>query len=286
MNSRLLLCAILLATFATERASAQCPVGNDLFQFPATEPPATPLTPPPGLADGPMAPGTVKPEVGKRPYSLFGRLDTVVDGVNRYCTAQLVEGTNILLTAAHCVRDNRSGKWVSDFRFWRASEVDKGEPLRKPLCIATKKDWVGPPPSSFGGNFFWPVDYAFIVLREPLDQHFLKLGIDAPDGPVAVFGYPVAIGSRKTLVRADGQLSKVPDFEMGSVEHGEPALRLGMSGGAWVRDLTEGDSGAGNIVVGHSTVAGANGTPALGGPRFTICAKELLEFVKTSCVQQ
>jgi hypothetical protein len=29
---------------------------------------------------------------------------------------------------------------VSDFRFWRAIEVEKGEPLRKPLCIAAKKD--------------------------------------------------------------------------------------------------------------------------------------------------
>jgi hypothetical protein len=108
------------------------------------------------------------------------------------------------------------------------------------------------------------------------------------DGPVSAFGYPVAIGSHKTLVRADGTLSKAfPNFEMGSVEHGEPGLGLGMSGGAWVVGLAEGDTDAGNSVVGLSTVTGsAGGTPLLGGPRFTICAKELLEFAKVSCSQQ
>jgi len=288
MRLRFLLCAILLTPLSPQYTHAQCLVGNDLFRFPDGEPPAAPLTPPAGLADGPTAPGTIKPDVTKRPYSLFGRLDTLVDGINRYCTAQLVEGTNILLTAAHCVRDNKSGKWVSDFRFSRAGDIDKTEPLRKPLCIATKKDWVGPLPAGFPGNFFWPADYAFVILREPLAQHFLKLGINAPDGPVAAFGYPVAIGSHKTLVRADGMLAEaVPGFAMGSVEHSEPALGLGMSGGAWMVGLAEGDTDAGNSVVGLSTVTGsAGGTPLLGGPRFTVCAKELLEFSKASCGPQ
>ena len=147
-----------------------------------------------------------------------------------------MEGTDILLTAAHCVRNNASGNWVLDFRFFRAGEIDKAEPLRRPLCIATKKDWVGPPPAGFPGNFFWAADYAFVILREPLAQHFLKLGIDAPDGPVSAFGYPAAIGSHKTLVRAGGGMlaEGVPGFAMGSVEHSELGLGLGMSGGAWV----------------------------------------------------
>jgi hypothetical protein len=281
MNYRVLVCMTLL-TLASEHALAQCP-GNDLFRFPDTDPPAGALTPPPGLADGPMAPGTIKPDIGKRPYSLFGRLDTLVDGINRYCTAQLVEGTNILLTAAHCVRDNKSGKWVSDFRFLRASAVEAGEPLRKPLCIATRKDWVGPPPAGFTGNFFWPADYAFVILREPLDQHFLKLGIDAPEGTVAAFGYPAAIGSRKSLVKADGDFFHVSTFDMGAVTRSDIAMSLGMSGGAWITGLTEADDSGGNVVIGLSTTAPPN---ALLGPRFTICAKELLEFVKATCAQQ
>jgi hypothetical protein len=281
MNYRVLTCIALL-TFASEHALAQCP-GNDMFRFPDADPPTGSLTPPPGLADGPMAPGTIKPDIGKRPYSLFGRLDTLVDGINRYCTAQLVEGTNILMTAAHCVRDNKSGKWLSDFRFLRASAVEAGEPLRKPLCIATRKDWVGPPPEGFAGNFFWPADYAFVILREPLDQHVLKLGIDAPEGPVTALGYPAAIDSRKSLVKADGDFLRVPGFDMGAVTRSDPALGLGMSGGAWVADLAEGEGNTGNVVIGHSTAAPPD---FVIGPRFTVCAKELLEFVKTACVQQ
>src|ERR1700730_4958318 len=114
-----LACALLVLGLTTERAHSQCTVGNDLFRFPATDPPTIPLTSPPGLTERTAAPGTMRPDVAKRPYSLFGRLDTLVDGINRYCTTQLVEGTNILLTAAHCVRDHLSGTWVSDFRFWR-----------------------------------------------------------------------------------------------------------------------------------------------------------------------
>jgi hypothetical protein len=39
-----------------------------------------------------------------------------------------------------------------------------------------------------------------------------------------------AIGSHKILVKVDGQIAKVPDLEMGEVQHSDPALRLGMSG--------------------------------------------------------
>jgi len=185
------------------------------------------------------------------------------------------------------VRDNKNGGWVSDFRFWRGAEVEKSQPLRKPLCIATKKNWVGPPPPEFGGNFFWPADYAFIVLREPLGEHFLKLGSDMTKGTVAAFGYPVGVNSRKTLVKTDGQLSKEPDFALGVVEHSDAALALGMSGGAWVADLKEDGGTAGNSVVGLSTTTGvSNGKPLPVGPQFTICTKELLDFVKMSCDQQ
>ena len=287
MLLRSCLCALLLVISAADRAFAQCTVGNDLFRFPTTDPPAGALAPPPGLSEGTPAPGTLRPDVTKRPYSLFGRLDTFVDGINRYCTTQLVEGTNILLTAAHCVRDHVSGNWVSDFRFWRSAEIDKAEPLRKPLCIATKKDWVGPPPSSFPGSFFWPSDYAFIVLNNPIDQKFLTVGIDAPNGTVSSFGYPVALGAHKTLIRVDGTLAKDSNFAMATVQHAEPTLRLGMSGGGWVANLTEQDGGSGNIVVGLSTTAGeADGNFFLAGPWFTACTKDLLNFVKASCGQQ
>jgi hypothetical protein len=51
-----------------QQAHAQCPVGNDLFHFPDTQPPTSALAPPTGLAEGPMAPATIKPDVSKRPY--------------------------------------------------------------------------------------------------------------------------------------------------------------------------------------------------------------------------
>lgn len=286
MHHKILLSVLLLIASTADPAHAQCAVGNDVFRFPAGDPPTTPLTPPPGLEEGTAAPGTMRPDVAKRPYSAFGRLDTVVDGVNRYCTAQLVEGTNILLTAAHCVRNNQNGNWVSDFRFWRAAGIDQSEPLRKPLCIATKKDWVGPPPANFPGRFFWPADYAFIVFREALGQQFFRLGVDAPNGTVSAFGYPVGLGSHKTLIRVDGRLEKERDFAMAAVEHTEPALGLGMSGGAWVAGLNEGEGGAGDVV-GLSTTSSTSGsTSFLGGPHFTVCAKELLEFVKAACAPQ
>ena len=286
MHLRHLACSLLVAAFASQGALAQCPVGNDLFRFPDAEPPTGPLKPPPGLADGAPGPGTTVPDPAKPPYSAFGRLDTLVEGVNRYCTAQLIEGTNVLLTAAHCVRDNATGNWVSDFRFWRAGKVETTEPLRKPLCIATKKDWVGVPPPPFG-RFFWPADYAFIVLREPLDGPFLKLGSDATAASVAAFGYPAAIGLRKALIKTQGQFAKDPDFALGVVQHADPALGLGMSGGAWVSELTEAGGGTANVVLGLSTtVPTASGAPQLMGPQFTVCAKELLDFARTACAQQ
>jgi V8-like Glu-specific endopeptidase len=59
------------------------------------------------LGDGLTARGAIKPDIGKRPIGFSAVSHTLVDGVNRCCAAQLVEGTRILLTAAHCVRGIR-----------------------------------------------------------------------------------------------------------------------------------------------------------------------------------
>lgn len=276
--------ALMLAV-STPTAFAQCKF--DLFRVPdAGLGVGAPLTPPPGSADGTLLKGATFPEVSKPPYNVFRRLDTLVNEKNRYCTAQFVGRGDILLTAAHCVRDNGNGAWVEDFQLRGLGTAENDDPLTNPKCIATPRGWVGRLPDGFDGRFFWPDDYALIVLSSTISEKFLQLrsNIEAP-ADVSAFGLPVGLGRHRKLVEITGGADREKDFTtMGLVTHKQPDAGLGVSGGAWITHLSPISDGISNSVVGlSSTVFEENGNFLLGGPYFDQCASEMMTFVQQEC---
>ncbi|MER8533357.1 serine protease [Mesorhizobium sp. M1005] len=275
----------LMLTMSMSVAFAQCDF--DLFRGPEAGLGAgAPLAEPPGGGDGNLVQGTIFPNILKSPYNVFRRLDTVVKGTTRYCTAQFVGRGDILLTAAHCVRDNGDGTWVGDFQLRDLGNAENEAPLTNPKCIATPRGWVEPLPEGFGGRFFWPDDYALVVLPSVTSDNFLQLGneIDAP-ADVFAYGLPVGLGHHRKLVEITGQAARDKDFAtLGVVTHKQPDAGLGMSGGAWVTRLGPVLDSTSNFVIGlSSTGSEEGGTFLLAGPYFDHCAVEMMKFIQQEC---
>ncbi|UFX12243.1 trypsin-like serine peptidase [Sinorhizobium meliloti] len=251
----------------------------DLFRVPETGLGiGVPLAAPPKVADGSLAEGSAFLEPGMFPVDRFATLDTLVDGVNRYCTAQSTEFSTVMLTAAHCVQDASSAKWVSDFQMRRIGEK---RPTTNPKCMVVPKAWVNKPADV---RFNWPADYAFVLMREQHSTSFFRLGDGTETRPVTAFGTPSLLGKHERLVAIPGLAEVDPEMTtFGTVRVIQEDATLGMSGGAWVTQDPGSKIGEG-VVIGLSTTSFSDaGVRRAAGPRFDHCASEMLEFLMKSC---
>jgi hypothetical protein len=152
----------------------QCAVSDDLFDWRKAGPPKPP---PPEKTVPPISPpkdnAATVADVTKTPFRSMGKFLSAVDNERRYCTAQYVESSDLLLTAAHCVR-NKNGVWLDQFEFTPSNTTKPEDVVRTALCFATKSNWVAP-------YWFWPADYAFVLLKNRGSQGFLRLGLDASE---------------------------------------------------------------------------------------------------------
>lgn len=258
----------------------------DLYQVKDAGLPAeTPLAKAPGSADGlPSGQGTLLPAANQAPYSAFRRLDSLVNGANRYCTAQFVD-RDMLLTAAHCVRDNGNGAWADIFELREIGAAD-AKPVSDPKCIVTPRGWVGKMPKPLGqSRFYWPDDYALVVLKQPMSDHVLNIGVGAEGTSVQAMGLPVEIGSHDKLIAAPGKLEIEPVHSgFGAAVALEKNATLGMSGGAWLVNPSATAQDGANMVVGLSTtISRDDNNVFFAGPRFEQCAIEMVAFVRSEC---
>ena len=142
---------------------------------------------PPGAriaAGGPVpgpTPGQSSPaNVAVLPHSMVGKLFFMVGTSPGYCTAQLIGDDDIVLTAAHCVRDKNNGTFYSKFSFIPGYR-DGTDRFSAVSCVGTWSTFHSPP------NY--AVDYAFGKLKSPLKGGLgLKSGLPATEW-ISV-GYP------------------------------------------------------------------------------------------------
>lgn len=220
--------------------------------------------------------GTIFPDASKAPYDAFRRLDTVVNDIERWCTGVVAGRDNILLTAAHCIRDNVNGAWVEDFTLFDLADTPSVQ-AKKPKCMVTPRGWVGRIPHGFAGRFFWPDDYAFVVFEEALGGSALEIKAVPSPAPVRATGLPFVLGKHRKLVEVAGEAVSDTSFpSMGTVAFAQPGMSLGVSGGAWLSTANE--------VVGISSFANATVTGFLvGGSYFDACIALALAFAEQEC---
>jgi hypothetical protein len=279
-----ILCIAAPTLFSRSIAFAEqppCAVTDDILVWKA---PTSEQPNPPEKTVAPIPPPLANPavpaNVANPPFSLAGKFLSNVDDERRYCTAQFVEGTDVLLTAAHCVR-NKDGVWLSKFEF--APVGSSKTTISDARCIGTKSDWV----TGKSGAWYYPADYAFIILKAPSSSAYLKLDFASQANFATTIGFPLNIDGGAQLYQASGAFAREtwPDGvktgeDFGSITHGEPRFGLGISGGAWITDLKPGQLDTGNKVV------GLNGSGSDGftfGAVMDVCAVNLLQFVRSNC---
>ncbi len=155
--------------------------------------------------------------------------------------------------------------------------------MASPLCVATSKNWV----TGTNGEWFYPADYAYILLREPAVSDFLRVDPSKAAEIATTVGFPLQIENGGVLYRASGSFKTenwpgpVPSGQaFGSVSHGETRFGLGISGGAWLPDVTNTNNVSSNYVLGLNTAA----DPGVAyGPVMGRCALQLLEFIQKTC---
>lgn len=191
-------------------------------------------------------------------------------GIEAWCTAEFVSDINVILTAAHCVRDGRTGHWYTNFRFYRAY-ADGGGQAVTTRCAGVKAEWLN------GPNYAY--DYAFLKTNEPSNAG--SMGLRGPSYPAKFtsIGYPVNFDTARFLYRVEGQLGAVNNGIMAMT--GNP-MRQGSSGGAWIEDLSTSDI-AGNFAFSVNSFGLDTETNVVYGPVFTNQTADLYLYVRNDC---
>lgn len=182
-----------------------------------------------------------KANVKERPFWNGGKIFfTKPDGKDYVGSAQFCGDAYIVLTAAHCIRDNKTGEWYKNVLFKRAYSNGGGQKV-KIKTLATKSAW-------YNGSDSKPydVDYGFLVATTKSGAGWLGWKTLIPYSNWTAIGYPTNYGNTKYMQKVTGSKGSASS---GIVEMlGNPMIS-GCSGGAWIGDLTTPHVG-GNYAIG------------------------------------
>ena len=212
-------------------------------------------------------------DVNEIPFSHAGKLYfTEGDGTSHSCTAQFVGPLNLLVTAAHCVRDKETGKYYTNFKFHQGYR--QGEETDKVYGIAatTQESWV----VGSGNDTNRGVDYGFIITETDSTTGTLGLMINLPYDEWSSIGYPTNYSDGKILQQVKGSYAGMKGDDV--VLMADNPYGSGASGGAWVAELTPG-SFDGNYMVGNNASHAHNDPTTDHGPYYDEAFESLFDDI-------
>lgn len=216
-------------------------------------------------------PGKVDDPSAAAPYWSTGRLTfRDSDGVPSACSAQFVESASVILTAAHCVMDEKTGKWFSNFVFQRAYNDGETAQTVGWRCVSLFDAFHTPAPN-------YAYDYAFILADGKDDEKPLAMTTGTPASTaLTAIGYPANFGNGRFLYKVDGEWATVSG---GVVTMKGNPMRSGNSGGAWFTDFKVGGGAGENRVISLNSHHLKGNTEDENGPLFTADTNLLLAHV-------
>lgn len=165
-----------------------------------------------------------KTDLSKMPFTADGKLFFTLDNADYVASANIMEKSNLLVTAAHCVQDKDTGNLCDNFLFERCYNSGKASEILTFKTIALKEYWH----TKKG----WRWDYAMAILNTNSTATPPTCSTeDISDKTVTDFGYPVNYYNGKKMVYVKGNVVRRSDntwLISGS------KIRGGCSGGAWV----------------------------------------------------
>jgi hypothetical protein len=199
------------------------------------------------------------------------------------CSAQFI-APHIILTAAHCMRDNTTGEWYRDFLFDLQNQRGETTQALQPKCYAVWNKWVHNSPDDEG---FWHFDYAMFLVEETSKTGHLgwRVNYDPAEFPIASkIGYPADIMNGEVVQVASGPFS-ADETRSGVVmlRHGNPKNAGGSSGGAWVGNFSPTLGEGKNLVISVTSHHIGSDTAVSYGPYLDGDFKTLLEYVQRGC---
>jgi hypothetical protein len=232
---------------------------------PGMEPPA----PAPKLAELGL-PAT--PDVSAPPFRSAGKLYFKdVKGLDSWCTAQFAGTRQTVLTAAHCVRSWKSGRWHTKFLFVQGEGRGRGQAVQL-ASVTTWRSYLG----MWKGNHAY--DYAFFFAETPSDAGWMVLGMPDPHPFVTAIGYPRNLAGGEQMYNVSGRKLE-PSQEVISMEPNP--MGTGSSGGAWL--ATCGPGQACGLVVGLNSFRHIFPRDRMSSPRFDDKTMMLMIYAAVVC---
>lgn len=159
------------------------------------------------------------------PFSAGGKLFFSKDGEDYVASANIMEKSKLLVTAAHCVQDMDTGNLCDNFLFERCYNSGRASENLTFKTIALKEYWHS--------EKKWKWDYAMAVLNsDSTAASPLKFSTeDIRNKTVTNFGYPVNYYDGNQMVFVKGNAVRLSD-DTWLIDGCK--MRGGCSGGAWV----------------------------------------------------
>src|SRR5215470_9017718 len=216
--------------------------------------------------------------VTTRPLYWAGKLYFNTGEGSMVCSAQFI-APGILATASHCVQDDKSGRWYSQFLYRHQNNMGKGRDFSTE-CLATYKGWVSTERSH------WTWDFAMVKLRggDDLGHFGWQYHWWGTYDEVPKIGYPVAISNGQVMQVDFGKLTKAWDPRVIGLKHDNPSSAEGSSGGAWIgRYETNGSDTQSNFVISLTSHHLGQDRSISYGPYWDENFSELLKYAQRGC---
>jgi Trypsin len=267
-----------------ERLREASPLPVPVAPDPGPRSPAFPSDPqrsgqPKGAPNSLARASGVSGSVATRPLYWAGKFFFTKSDGPKVCSAQFIS-PGIVITAAHCIRDDNTGQWYSNLLY--RHQYDRGKSARDfgAECFTTYNGWVSPE------NSKWEWDYAILKLRGGADQgHFgWQAGWWGTYNSAPKIGYPGAIEQGQIMQVDFGRLIKGRTPRLIGLAHGNPRNAEGSSGGAWVGKYeTSGNDPRGNYVISVTSHHMGEDRGTTYGPYWGDDMEKLLNHAKRGC---
>src|SRR5215510_6577084 len=202
------------------------------------------------------------------------------------CTAQFISAS-VLLTAAHCVQDYKSGAWFDIGKMYFLLQYQNLDFSRayRPLCLSRFDGWFPKPGEALSGRSQW--DYAMILVEsQSLTGHFnWEVDWVGKYQRATMTGYPNALLKGQIVQQAQGALVPVSGrrnlVSLSRPDH--PNLREGTSGGAWVVNFDKSEGAGYNLIIGVTSFYELGSPGVMFGPYLTSDYRNLFDHVSKRC---
>lgn len=204
--------------------------------------------------------------VRNAPYKAGGKIVFTYSGKDYMGSAEFCGEKNLILTAAHCLRDMETGEWADNVSFILGYEPDYSFGIYPISTLALKTMWYKEK------KYRW--DYGFGVIAKKSQGSFsLDYDLNINTGEATAFGYPSNYYAGLKMVSVTERIEDNP-YEAGTLKMEGNDMGGGCSGGAWVKKGT-------NTAISLNSFSYEGIDDVEYGPKFDEKFENLVQYAKT-----